>query len=266
MPEPKIIEGNLFASERQTLVNTVNCDGVMGAGIARGFRFRYPKMFDRYVDHCRNGRLTVGKLWLYKTPPSERRPWVLNFPTKKHWKNPSKVSYLHEGLKKFVSTYRECGIESIAFPTLGSSHGKIPEEVSIEIMIEHLRHVDIDVDIYRYDPSAEDDLYGKLKQELKQYSEAGFADRTGLGVGRVTCLSHAVENPEICTIDQLASQKGIGEKTLKKVFAALISDGPVLRSQRLSRSDRKPIAQPMQFDFVGNLDDGSKHYERPARR
>ena len=81
--------GNIFNTEAQTIVNTVNCVGVMGAGIAYEFRLRYPQMFEKYRTLCdpnNPNRLTVGKLWLYQG--NDRL--ILNFPTKTHWKMPSK--------------------------------------------------------------------------------------------------------------------------------------------------------------------------------
>ena len=78
----KIISGNIFTSKCQTIVNTINCVGVMGAGIALECRLRYPEMYKKYVELCENREISIGILWLYK---SEDR-WILNFPTKKHWK------------------------------------------------------------------------------------------------------------------------------------------------------------------------------------
>lgn len=120
MTNPNIKTGNIFASQSQTLVNTVNCDGVMGAGIALEFKLRLPEMFDRYAEHCRARRINIGSLWLYK-PPAESREqrWALNFPTKRHWKYPSKVEYLEAGLEKFLESYQQKGIQSIAFPCWG---------------------------------------------------------------------------------------------------------------------------------------------------
>ena len=83
----RVLKGNLFNSDRQTLVNTVNCKGVMGAGIALEFRLRHPDMFRQYVDHCATGRMDVGKLWLYRPTNGKERRWVLNFPTKRDWKH-----------------------------------------------------------------------------------------------------------------------------------------------------------------------------------
>ena len=84
--------GHIFNTKAQTIVNTVNCVGVMGKGIALVFKLRYPNMFVVYKEHCNAKRIAPGKLWLYKS--EKNAPWVLNFPTKFHWKYPSKMEYL----------------------------------------------------------------------------------------------------------------------------------------------------------------------------
>ena len=90
-----IINGNIFNTKAQTIVNTVNCVGVMGKGIALVFKLRYPAMFDIYQDFCKQGLIGIGKLWIYKG--DARDPWVLNFPTKTHWKLPSEYEYIEKG-------------------------------------------------------------------------------------------------------------------------------------------------------------------------
>jgi O-acetyl-ADP-ribose deacetylase (regulator of RNase III) len=135
----KVITGNIFTTKAQTIVNTVNCVGVMGAGIALECRLRFPEMYEKYVTLCDQGQLKIGLLWLYKG--DER--WVLNFPTKKHWKYPSKKEYLEKGLEKFLSTYEQKGISSIAFPLLGASQGGIDGEESLAIMLSYLEQATI---------------------------------------------------------------------------------------------------------------------------
>ena len=83
-----IREGDLFKSKAQTIVNTVNCVGVMGKGIALGFRKRFPEMFDDYTRRCQHREVQLGKPYLYK---QEGLPWVLNFPTKDHWRSMSRL-------------------------------------------------------------------------------------------------------------------------------------------------------------------------------
>lgn len=147
----EIIEkGNIFDSNAQTLVNTVNCMGVMGKGLALQFKKRYPEMFLAYEKVCNDKLLDIGKLWIFKT----KHRWILNFPTKYDWRLPSSQSYLELGLEKFLATYKQRGITSIAFPLLGASNGGIEPQVSLQIMNRYLRKCEIPVTIYlAYDPS-----------------------------------------------------------------------------------------------------------------
>lgn len=140
----QIIKGDIFESDTQTIVNTINCVGVMGKGIALSFKEKYPKMFIRYKELCNNKQIKIGTLWLYK----DENKWILNFPTKDHWKNPSEVEYLKLGLKKFVETYEEKGITSISFPLLGANNGGLNPDISLRIMKEYLRECKIPVFIY----------------------------------------------------------------------------------------------------------------------
>jgi O-acetyl-ADP-ribose deacetylase (regulator of RNase III) len=123
---------NIFESPAQTLVNTVNTVGIMGKGIAAEYKKRYPEMFHRYAEFCANGTLTTGRLYLYRSP----NKWVLNFPTKRHWRNPSKVEYIEEGLRKFVATWAEYGITSISFPQLGTGNGGLDWKRDVHPVME----------------------------------------------------------------------------------------------------------------------------------
>lgn len=221
----RIIKGNIFTSDCQTLVNTVNCVGVMGAGVALEFKLRCPEMFGLYVECCRSGELDIGKPWLYKPEEHEGR-WVLNFPTKKDWKHPSKETYLHQGLKNFVETYESQGIESIAFPILGAQNGRIPESNSVGIMASYLYRCEIDIEIYRYDPDAKDDLYEEFKQRFEFRTDQEIASETGLRLNHISVIRQALRRADMKTVSQLASQRGIGGKTLEKVFKRLGSSPP----------------------------------------
>ena len=141
----KVIDGNLFESNCQTIVNTINCFGVMGKGIALEYKKRFPDMFLRYKELCGKKLIRPGILWLYKAD----NKWILNFPTKDHWKNPSKIEYLESGLTKFLNTYKNKGITSIAFPLLGASNGGIDPDLSLEVMKKYLSQCDIEVEIYK---------------------------------------------------------------------------------------------------------------------
>jgi len=99
----KIISGNIFSSKCETIVNTVNCVGVMGAGIAFEFKLRYPEMYAAYVDLCNKNQINIGALWLYR----DKSQSILNFPTKTDWRLPSRIEYIQAGLEEFVSSYKE---------------------------------------------------------------------------------------------------------------------------------------------------------------
>ena len=220
------ITGNIFASERQTLVNTVNCNGVMGAGIALEFKLRHPRMFRQYVEHCTKGRIDIGKLWLYKPPlDAGDRRWVLNFPTKRNWKMPSRLEYLEEGLEKFIATYRAKGISSIAFPALGASNGGLDEDHVIALMRTYLTKCDIPVEIYRYDPTANDDLYDEFRTKMMNLDDQVAAAATGLRVNYVRKIKDALEwQHNVNSLSQLASVKGIGLVSLEKSFRYIMDN------------------------------------------
>lgn len=211
-----VVTGNIFTSESQTIVNTINCVGVMGAGIALECRLRYPDMHEKYVALCSNNQIDIGRLWIYKT--SDR--WILNFPTKKHWRYPSKVEFLHAGLEKFIGTYKEKGIESIAFPLLGADKGGIPQSQSLSIMKQYLERADIHVHIYKYDPRAKDDLFEMTKKWLLSKDVVQISLETKLKTNYVVKVLDAIQSPDISQLNQLARVKGIGIKTLEKVFDA----------------------------------------------
>lgn len=137
---------NLLDSNAQTLVNTVNCVGVMGKGIAAEFKQRYPEMFKAYRRICDSGALEPGKLWLWQGPDH----WVLNFPTKKHWRHPSKLEWIEAGLEKFVAEYSRRGITDISFPRLGCGNGGLKWDDVRPVMEHYLAALPITVYIHDY--------------------------------------------------------------------------------------------------------------------
>jgi O-acetyl-ADP-ribose deacetylase (regulator of RNase III) len=140
----KFVTGNLFESKAQTLVNTVNCVGVMGKGVALTFKKRFPKMFKDYRQKCHNGQIQPGVLTLYK----DTQPWVLNFPTKRHWKSGSRLEDIELGLQKLAANYQEWGIESLAMPALGCGHGGLDWKDVSQLIKKYLGNVEIDIEVY----------------------------------------------------------------------------------------------------------------------
>ena len=137
-------QGNILNSPAQTIVNPVNCKGVMGAGLALQFKKQYPDMCEKYREFCREGLLKPGKLMLYKAPDH----WILNFPTKNDWRDGSNIVYIESGLKKFVDTYASKGITSIAFPKIGCGLGGLDWSLVELVMRKYLDSLPIDVYVY----------------------------------------------------------------------------------------------------------------------
>lgn len=116
-------DGNLLQADTDALVNTVNCVGVMGKGIALQFKRRYPDMFASYQKACKSGEITIGKMFVFETGQLDGPKYVINFPTKKHWRSPSQLSYIDAGLTDLISVIQDLGITSIAIPPLGAGNG-----------------------------------------------------------------------------------------------------------------------------------------------
>ncbi|MDR3263887.1 MAG: macro domain-containing protein [Clostridiales bacterium] len=127
----KYSKGTVFNANAQAMVNTINCTGVMGAGIALEFMLRYPKMFNEYKAQCAQQNIEIGKVSYF----DDEQTTIVNFPTKWHFKYPSKLEWIEQGLNNFVSTYAQHDITSIAFPKLGTLNGGL-EWMQVKILME----------------------------------------------------------------------------------------------------------------------------------
>lgn len=159
------VAGNLFTSPAQVLVNTVNTQGVMGKGIALQFRQTFPEMFKTYQLLCEKGKIDIGVLWIYKTP----HKWVLNFPTKKYWRNPSRIEFIETGLKKFSERFSELGIYSVAFPALGCGNGELDWENTVKPLMEKYLNK-IPADVFVHPPLTANELpEHRNKKEIEKW-------------------------------------------------------------------------------------------------
>lgn len=212
-----IVNGNIFNTKAQTIVNTVNCVGVMGKGIALVFKLRYPNMFEQYQKLCAQHLIDIGKLWIYKGDSQD--PWVLNFPTKTHWKLPSEYEYLEKGLQKFIDTYKEKGITSIAFPLLGAFNGGLDKDKVMNIMQHYLSQCDIPVEIYQYDPTATDDLYETFKSNWLSIPANMKKEITKIRtIKQIETIDKAIQSDDLCSMIGLINYPGIGIKTMECCF------------------------------------------------
>lgn len=212
-------KGNIFTTECEVIVNTINCVGKMGAGISYEFKLRFPEMFKKYEKLCDDKQLDIGLLWIYSIPNSSNHfSRILNFPTKKDWKHPTKETFLELGLQKFVETYQEKNIQSIAFPYLGAGRGGLSSEISLQIMQKYLADLPIKIEIWEYDPNSEDDLYQQFKNIFLNLSIRDIEQFSGLKQDKIQIIRENLQNNKIKNISSLASIKGIGGTTLEKSF------------------------------------------------
>jgi len=136
--------GDILESPAQILTCPVNCVGVMGAGLALKFKRRFPRMYEDYFQMCLDGKLTIGTLWLWRASYKH----ILCFPTKKHWREKSKVEYIDLGLRCLVQNWRSLG-RSIALPKLGCGLGGLDFTSQVWPVMQR-RLNDIPIPIYVY--------------------------------------------------------------------------------------------------------------------
>lgn len=141
-----VTEGDIFESKCQTLVNPVNCVGVMGAGLALAFKKRFPAMFLDYQDRCKRHQVQLGEPYLYRHGSGTG---ILCFPTKGHWKDPSYLGDIQNGLDGLNSMlWYHADIRSIAMPALGCGLGGLSWNDVGPVILRTLKHVTIPVEIY----------------------------------------------------------------------------------------------------------------------
>jgi O-acetyl-ADP-ribose deacetylase (regulator of RNase III)/uncharacterized protein YwgA len=141
----KAIIGDLFTSRTDTLVNTVNCVGVMGKGVALEFKKRFPAMFEDYASRCAQGRVRLGEPYLYRDVSGAR---IVNFPTKDHWRSASRLADIARGLDFFAAHVGAWGIRSVAFPPLGCGNGGLEWREVGPLMYSKLHRLACDVEVY----------------------------------------------------------------------------------------------------------------------
>jgi len=149
----EVRNGSIFESECQVLVNSVNCCGVMGAGIALEFKQRFPTMFRAYKKACRDGEINIGRPMLWKSADK----WILNFSSKLHYVQSARLEYIEAGLSWIAANYRDEEITSIAVPQLGTALGGLPWPEVRQLMYRYLEPLhDLRVEIYERPQQADE--------------------------------------------------------------------------------------------------------------
>lgn len=159
----RFVTGNLLDAKVEALVNTVNTVGVMGKGIALQFKNRYPHNYQVYKRACKLKEFQTGQILTVKDGDLLDQKYIINFPTKAHWKSPSKLEYISSGLVALKQEIERLGIKSIAIPPLGCGNGGLDWTVVKSMIVDSLK--DLDLDIIIYEPNA--DIKRTLQKESK---------------------------------------------------------------------------------------------------
>jgi len=178
--------GNLLDAEVEALVNTVNSVGVMGKGIALMFKEGFPENYKAYEAACKSGLVRPGRMFVTLVPGLIGPRWIVNFPTKKHWRNPSKLEWIEEGLRDLRSVIAEKKIRSIAIPPLGSGNGGLDWN-DVRPLIERELGEIVGLDAIVYEPTREYQNVAKnqgvekltparalIAEMIRRYSVLGF--------------------------------------------------------------------------------------------
>lgn len=145
-------QGNILNEDAEALTNTVNCVGAMGRGIALQFKYAFPDNFKAYEAACKKGKVQPGKMFVFETGKLTNPRFIINFPTKRHWRGKSQIEDIESGLKALVDTICRYNIRSIAIPPLGSGLGGLDwsrVKTCIEVALQSLT----DVRVIIYEPS-----------------------------------------------------------------------------------------------------------------
>lgn len=140
--------GNLLTADVEALVNTVNTVGIMGKGIALQFKRAYPAMFKDYTRAVKRGDVRLGRMHVWPTQSMTGPRYIINFPTKGHWRSNSRIGDIERGLSHLAEVLRELQVSSIAVPPLGCGHGGLDWAVVEPLIRQALASVDIDVRLY----------------------------------------------------------------------------------------------------------------------
>lgn len=140
--------GNILNDNSEALVNPVNCVGVMGRGLALQFKEKWPENFNYYKKACDDNKVAIGKMLVFNTNQLFNPKYIINFPTKNHWRYQSQISYIDSGLLNLVCVIKELNINSIAIPQLGCGLGGLNWEIvreMIELTTAELMNVDVKI-------------------------------------------------------------------------------------------------------------------------
>jgi O-acetyl-ADP-ribose deacetylase (regulator of RNase III) len=146
--------GDLLDADVEALVNTVNTVGVMGKGLALQFKRRFPDNFRQYAAACNSGQVSLGHMFVVSNDELDGPRYIINFPTKGHWRSPSKIEDINTGLDDLIRVIREFDLNSLAIPALGAGNGGL-DWIQVKELIESRLGLLVATDIRIYPPTRE---------------------------------------------------------------------------------------------------------------
>ena len=206
----KFVDDTVFNTPAEWIVNTVNCVGVMGKGLALEFALRYPELEEKYKKQCSNKEINVGSVYDYEINGQK----IINFPTKYHFKYPSKYEWIEMGLKNFLLKYKILKIKSIAFPYLGCSNGELDYDIVKSIMTKYLTLDDVDVYICSSKLVA-----GKEMEMIQNFKNSTLEDLCSIGkLNKPQKVELKQHYSNITRFYEILNIPKIGVGTYKKYF------------------------------------------------
>ena len=171
--------GDILTEDVEALVNTVNCVGVMGRGIALQFKRKFPENFREYAAACKSGNVQPGHMFVHRTGQLTNPRYVINFPTKRHWRGNSRLADIRSGLETLIAEVRALGVNSIAIPPLGSGLGGLDWQI-VRPLIEAAFADSTDVRVVVYEPLPADQPISAAHEQRAPGMTPGRASLVGL--------------------------------------------------------------------------------------
>lgn len=206
----EIVHSSVFETRAKVIVNTINTVGVMGAGLAQEFRLRYPDMYADYTARFDTGELAIGRPYLYR----ESTPWIINFPTKKHWRQPSKLSWVEQGLRSLVGLPDVSEFESVALPLLGCGKGGLDRNEVETMMRKHLEGAPFDYYLCLDDAVPADGVEARMLAFIADAAEPALR-RGGLSA---KSAGSVMANRPYRRFRDLSRVPGVGTKGYEHLF------------------------------------------------
>jgi len=228
----KYTDSNVFNSNCDAIVNTINCVGFMGKGIALEFAYRYPNLLKEYQEKCKNNEIEIGKIYYYE----DSNKLIVNFPTKKDYKYSSKLIWIENGLQDFVKTYKKYNIKKIAFPPLGCGNGGLDRNIVFKLMEKYLSNLDIEIVICldKINPEGKElEMINTFKEidieELNKYIKLSEKQKNNLS----KCQRNIRRFHDIQNID------GIGITTYKNIHNLFYND--IIKINNIEKKEQLSI-------------------------